>query len=158
MGGHEIVQVESSGQYGMPEWRDDLKSILEKAGTSVAGGPEAAVADVVGGGSGSGAGQSGQQQGSGSTVLLLSEAQLRHPFVLEDLNALLSTGDVPDLFSPGEKGVIAEKMRPLARAKMRAKHSASITAYADGRSGGIAGVHDITDESAYSGGDSGAAG
>lgn len=154
MGGHEIVQVESSGHYGLMEWRDDLKSILEKAGTSVAGGPESAVADAMDGGSSGGGGDGGSQH-SGSTVLLLSEAQLRHTFVLEDLNALLSTGDVPDLFSPGEKGVIAEKMRPMARAKMRAKQSASLTAYADGRAGGIAGVHDITDESAYVGGDGG---
>ncbi|TPX33936.1 hypothetical protein SeMB42_g07413 [Synchytrium endobioticum] len=82
MADYNLFQVEISKSYGNPEWRDDLKKILIKAGA----------------------------QGVPS-VFLFSDTQIIKESFLEDVNNLLNTGEVPNLFPPDEKAAIIEQVR-----------------------------------------------
>ncbi|XP_008202999.3 dynein heavy chain 3, axonemal [Nasonia vitripennis] len=78
--------IEMMRSYGQSEWRDDLKSLLLKAGCE--GKP---------------------------IVFLLSDTQIKDESFLEDLSMLLNTGDVPNLYAQEEKAEILEKMMDVAR-------------------------------------------
>ena len=82
MAGFQLFQVEISRTYGMIEWREDLKKIVKKAGVEAI-----------------------------PCVFLFSDTQLKLESFLEDLNNLLNTGDVPNLFPADEKNTIVETMR-----------------------------------------------
>lgn len=72
--------------YGVKEWRDDLKKVLMTAG------------------------------GDGrSTVFLLTDAQVKDESFIEDVNTLINSGDLPNLFSSEEKTEILEKMQAVAK-------------------------------------------
>ena len=64
------------------DWREDLKEVLRESGT-------------------------GQQP----FVFLFSDAQIKHAVFLEDLNNLLNTSEVPNLFAVDEQAVIFDKIR-----------------------------------------------
>lgn len=70
----------------MPEWRDDLKSLLLRAGCE--GKP---------------------------IVFLFADTQIADEMFTEDINMILNTGDVPNLYAPDEKVEILEKMQTAAR-------------------------------------------
>lgn len=72
--------------YGVKEWRDDIKKVLMTAG---------------------GDGQ--------STVFFLTEAQFKDEGFIEDVNTLIISGDLPNLFSGEEKTEILEKMQSVAK-------------------------------------------
>ena len=74
-----VFQPEISKSYGMVEWRDDLKVVLKSAGA----------------------------QGK-HTVFLITDAQIKMESFLEDIDNLLNTGEVPNLFAPDEKQEILE--------------------------------------------------
>ncbi|XP_068561369.1 dynein axonemal heavy chain 12 [Cebidichthys violaceus] len=82
-----MFQPEISKSYGITEWRDDLKMLLKNAGVK------------------------GQK-----TVFLLTDAQIKDEAFLEDVDSVLNTGEVPNLFAIDEKQEIMETVRPIAQA------------------------------------------
>ncbi|XP_055503511.1 dynein axonemal heavy chain 12 [Leucoraja erinacea] len=82
-----IFQPEISKAYGINEWREDLKNLLRSAG--MRGHP---------------------------TVFLITDTQIKEEAFLEDVDSLLNTGEVANLFAPDEKGEIMEGVRPAAQA------------------------------------------
>lgn len=49
------------------------------------------------------------------TVFLLTDAQVKDESFIEDVNTLINTGDLPNLYSSEEKTEILEKMQAVAK-------------------------------------------
>ncbi|XP_050716714.1 dynein axonemal heavy chain 3-like isoform X3 [Eriocheir sinensis] len=85
MAKQEFFQIQVTKTYGVKEWRDDIKKVLMAAG------------------------------GDGrSTVFLLTDAQVKDESFIEDVNTLINSGDLPNLYSSEEKTEILEKMQSVA--------------------------------------------
>eukprot|EP00794_Sanderia_malayensis_P007414 gene7414-8234_t len=82
-----VFQPEISKSYGKVEWGEDLKTLLKSAGA----------------------------QGK-PTIFLLTDTQIKEESFLEDVDSLLNTGEVANLFAVDEKAEINEAVRPLAQA------------------------------------------
>jgi len=52
------------------------------------------------------------------TVFLFSDNQIKDESFVEDINMILNTGDVPNIYPPDEKADIIEKMQAVARAQV----------------------------------------
>lgn len=50
-----------------------------------------------------------------ATMFLISDTQLKDDLFLEDLNLILVSGDIPNLFTTEEKTEILEKMQVVAK-------------------------------------------
>ncbi|XP_023257599.1 dynein heavy chain 12, axonemal [Seriola lalandi dorsalis] len=96
-----MFQPEISKSYGMTEWRDDLKMLLKNAGVK------------------------GQK-----TVFLLTDAQIKDEAFLEDVDSVLNTGEVPNLFAIDEKQEIMEAVRPIAQAGNKNLELSPLTLFA----------------------------
>lgn len=70
----------------MSDWRDDLKRMMLKAGIE-----------------------------GKSVVFLFNDSQIKDEAMLEDIDMLLNTGDVPNMFAPDERADIIEKAQGIAR-------------------------------------------
>ncbi|XP_064633435.1 dynein axonemal heavy chain 12-like isoform X2 [Lineus longissimus] len=87
MAGHGIFQPEISKSYGKNEWREDLKTLMKKCGAE-----------------------------GKTTVFLITDTQIKEESFLEDIDNLLNTGEIPNLFAVDEKAEIMEAVRPAAQA------------------------------------------
>ncbi|XP_067448608.1 dynein axonemal heavy chain 12 [Thunnus thynnus] len=96
-----MFQPEISKSYGMIEWRDDLKMLLKNAGVK------------------------GQK-----TVFLLTDSQIKDEAFLEDVDSVLNTGEVPNLFAIDEKQEIMEAVRPVAQAGNKNLELSPLTLFA----------------------------
>uniref|UniRef100_G3NDR4 Dynein axonemal heavy chain 12 n=1 Tax=Gasterosteus aculeatus aculeatus TaxID=481459 RepID=G3NDR4_GASAC len=96
-----LFQPEISKSYGTTEWRDDLKMLLKNAGVK------------------------GQK-----TVFLLTDSQIKDEAFLEDVDSVLNTGEVPNLFAVDEKQEIMEAVRPVAQAGNKNLELSPLTLFA----------------------------
>ncbi|KAG8513614.1 Dynein heavy chain 3, axonemal [Galemys pyrenaicus] len=86
MNSYELYQIEITKNYSGNEWREDLKKIMLQVGVHTK-----------------------------RTVFLFADNQIKDESFVEDINMLLNTGDVPNIFPPDEKADIVEKMQTAAR-------------------------------------------
>jgi dynein heavy chain, axonemal len=86
----ELFQIELTKNYGKVEWHEDLKKFIRRAGC---GDP---------------------------TVFLFTDSHIKDKSFLEDINTLLNTGEVPNLYEPEEKIEICEVIRPAAKSEGKA--------------------------------------
>uniref|UniRef100_H0V0D2 Dynein axonemal heavy chain 1 n=1 Tax=Cavia porcellus TaxID=10141 RepID=H0V0D2_CAVPO len=82
MAEYECFQIELSKNYGMSEWREDVKKILLKAGLQ-----------------------------NLSITFLFSDTQIKNESFLEDINNVLNSGDIPNLYNLDEQDQIVNAMR-----------------------------------------------
>lgn len=87
---YTLFVVELTKNYSMSDWRDDLKSLMYKAGVE-----------------------------GKNLVFLFTDSQIKNEAMLEDVNMLLNTGDVPNIFPADERGEVLEKMQEIARIECR---------------------------------------
>ena len=100
MADYDLFQIEISKNYTSVEWRDDLKRLLVKAGSE------------------------GKQ-----TTFLFSDNQIKDESFVEDINMILNTGDVPNIFPADEKAEIIEKMQVTARTQGRKIDATPLSMY-----------------------------
>ena len=84
---YDCFQLEITRTYNINDWKDDMKRLLLRTGCD--GKP---------------------------TTFLFGDQQIKDEAFLEDISALLSSGDIPNLFPPDEKMEILEKVSAAARA------------------------------------------
>ncbi|KAM4722817.1 dynein axonemal heavy chain 1 [Rhinophrynus dorsalis] len=84
MAEYECFQIELSKNYGMSEWREDIKGILLKAGLQ-----------------------------NTPITFLFTDTQIKNESFLEDINNILNSGDVPNLYGPEEQDQIMTAMKPI---------------------------------------------
>ncbi|GFQ90622.1 dynein heavy chain 7, axonemal [Trichonephila clavata] len=82
--GQWLFQPEITKNYGLNEWRDDIKRVMKSAGADGKG-----------------------------TVFLITDSQIKEECFLEDIDNLLNSGEVPNLFAVDEKQEKIEAVRPL---------------------------------------------
>eukprot|EP00294_Goniomonas_avonlea_P007519 CAMPEP_0114565520 /NCGR_PEP_ID=MMETSP0114-20121206/14353_1 /TAXON_ID=31324 /ORGANISM="Goniomonas sp, Strain m" /LENGTH=1925 /DNA_ID=CAMNT_0001751771 /DNA_START=60 /DNA_END=5835 /DNA_ORIENTATION=- len=88
---YEIVQIEIAKGYGKTEWRDDLKKTLMRAGCE-----------------------------GRSVVFLFTDSQIVLESFLEDINNVLNSGEVPNIFDLQDQDQIFNACRPIVMAKGQA--------------------------------------
>ncbi|XP_078019489.1 dynein axonemal heavy chain 1 [Epinephelus lanceolatus] len=86
MSEYECFQIELSKSYGQTEWREDIKSIMLKAGLQ-------------------------NQQ----ITFLFVDTQIKSESFLEDINSILNSGDVPNLYATDEQERILTAMKPVVQ-------------------------------------------
>uniref|UniRef100_A0A803TP24 Dynein axonemal heavy chain 1 n=1 Tax=Anolis carolinensis TaxID=28377 RepID=A0A803TP24_ANOCA len=83
---YECFQIELSKNYGISEWREDLKKIMLKAGLQ-----------------------------SLPITFLFTDTQIKSESFLEDINNLLNSGDIPNLYALDEQDQIMTTMKPIVQ-------------------------------------------
>lgn len=86
MNSYELYQIEITKNYTGNDWREDLKKIMLQSGVATK-----------------------------CTVFLFSDNQIKDESFVEDINMLLNTGDVPNIFPADEKAELVEKMQTAVR-------------------------------------------
>ena len=88
---YTVLQIEITNNYSKNDWREDIKRILKNAGGK------------------------GQQ-----TVFLFTDSQIKEEGFVEDINTLLNTAEVPNLYTAEEKAELNELVRAPARQEGKA--------------------------------------
>uniref|UniRef100_A0A8B9M6P2 Dynein axonemal heavy chain 1 n=1 Tax=Accipiter nisus TaxID=211598 RepID=A0A8B9M6P2_9AVES len=86
MADYECFQIELSKNYGMTEWRDDVRKIMMKAGLQ-----------------------------SLPKTFLFVDTQIKNESFLEDINNLLNSADIPNIYNPDDQEQIMMAMKPIVR-------------------------------------------
>lgn len=100
MNSFELFQIEITKSYGISEWKDDIKQVMLKAGV-----------------------------GNNNLTFLFCDNQIKDESFVEDINMLLNTGDVPNIFAADEKAEIVEKMQSAARMENRKIEATPLAMY-----------------------------
>jgi len=79
MAGYKLLTIELSKSYGTEEWQEDMKRIMKESGT-----------------------------GPSPCVLLFNDTQIKWQGMVEDINNVLNSGEVPNLFAADERAEIYE--------------------------------------------------
>lgn len=85
----ELIQIEISKNYSITEWKEDLKRMIKSAGL-----------------------------GTREVSFLFCDTQITYPVFVEDINTLLNSGEIPNLFAPDEKADCVEKSRKIAKEQL----------------------------------------
>ncbi|XP_054451580.1 dynein axonemal heavy chain 1 [Pteronotus mesoamericanus] len=104
MAEYECFQIELSKSYGMTEWREDVKKVLFKAGLQ-----------------------------SLPITFLFSDTQIKNESFLEDINNVLNSGDIPNLYTLDEQDQIVNTMRPYIQEQGLQPTKANLMAAYTGR-------------------------
>ncbi|NWV36400.1 DYH1 protein, partial [Grantiella picta] len=86
MAEYECFQIELSKNYGIAEWREDVRTIMMKAGLQ-----------------------------SLPKTFLFVDTQIKSESFLEDINNLLNSGDIPNIYNPEDEDQIMTAMKPIVR-------------------------------------------
>ncbi|XP_065097060.1 dynein axonemal heavy chain 1 [Paramisgurnus dabryanus] len=86
MAEYECFQIELSKNYGLAEWREDIKNIMLKAGLQ-----------------------------NVQITFLFVDTQIKSESFLEDVNNILNSGDVPGLYTTEEQERILTTMKPVVQ-------------------------------------------
>jgi dynein heavy chain len=81
---YEIFELQVSNSYSLAEWREDLKALLTEAGAS-----------------------------NSKVLFTLKDYEINNDVYFENINNILNSGEVPNLFTSEDKEVISEKIREL---------------------------------------------
>uniref|UniRef100_A0A803VDZ1 Dynein axonemal heavy chain 3 n=1 Tax=Ficedula albicollis TaxID=59894 RepID=A0A803VDZ1_FICAL len=100
MSSFELFQIEITKSYGISEWKDDIKQVMLKAGVA-----------------------------NNNVSFLFCDNQIKDESFVEDINMLLNTGDVPNIFAADEKAEIVEKMQSAARMENRKIEATPLAMY-----------------------------
>uniref|UniRef100_A0A8C0VQ27 Dynein axonemal heavy chain 3 n=1 Tax=Cyanistes caeruleus TaxID=156563 RepID=A0A8C0VQ27_CYACU len=100
MNSFELFQIEITKSYGISEWKDDIKQVMLKTGV-----------------------------GNNNMSFLFCDNQIKDESFVEDINMLLNTGDVPNIFAADEKAEIVEKMQSAARMENRKIEATPLAMY-----------------------------
>ncbi|GIL82190.1 hypothetical protein Vretifemale_11083, partial [Volvox reticuliferus] len=84
--GMDAFQVEISRSYGLNEWREDLRRLTRNAGAA-----------------------------EKPTVFLFGDSQAAQESFVEDVNSLINSGEVPNLFPHEDRAAICEAVRAAAK-------------------------------------------
>lgn len=84
-----VYQPEITKSYSLNDWRDDIKKILREAG---------------------GMGR--------DAVFLLSEGSIKEEHYLQDIDCLLNSGEVPNMYAMDEKQELMDMVRLAAQGKL----------------------------------------
>jgi dynein heavy chain len=85
---YECIQIELTRTYGTVEWREDIKRLYQQAGVE-----------------------------GRNTVFLITDTQIKSENFLEDLNNILNTGEITNLFEVEEREKIIGDLRQVAKDK-----------------------------------------
>ncbi|KAL3881803.1 hypothetical protein ACJMK2_028195, partial [Sinanodonta woodiana] len=80
----DCFQIELSKNYGMNEWKEDLRKVMMKAGLE-----------------------------NNPVVFLFSDTQIKSESFLEDINNILNSGDVPNIYAFDDLEQIYTAMKPI---------------------------------------------